>query len=160
MSPLPRTLIVGCGDLGTEIGIRMIAAGHDVIGWRRSVPEEAHGIAMRSVDVLERIDEPVGEIDSLVIALAPRYGSGDDYDRTYLDGVAHALAAVSRSGYAPRRALLVSSTAAYGAASGPVDEATVLEPADGRAATVRGFRLVPLTAVNWVRVDAADAAVV
>ena len=32
-------LMAGCGDLGTEAGLRFAAAGHRVVGWRRS-PEK------------------------------------------------------------------------------------------------------------------------
>ncbi|MGN6442695.1 MAG: SDR family NAD(P)-dependent oxidoreductase, partial [Arthrobacter sp.] len=29
-------LLAGCGDLGTEAGLRFAALGHRVVGWRRS----------------------------------------------------------------------------------------------------------------------------
>src|SRR5690349_24004992 len=41
-------LLAGCGDLGTEAGLRFAAAGHRVVGWRRSpdkLPAEIEGVA-------------------------------------------------------------------------------------------------------------------
>ena len=41
-------LLAGCGDLGTEAGLRFAAAGHRVVGWRRSpekLPAAIEGVA-------------------------------------------------------------------------------------------------------------------
>ena len=73
-------LLAGCGDLGTETGLRFAAAGHRVVGWRRSpdkLPAEIEGVATTRELFLEILDEP-------------RFGSGR-YTTAYLDDARGAL---------------------------------------------------------------------
>ena len=126
-------LIVGCGDLGTEVGLRLHAAGERVIGWRRNPPAGPQpGIEFAAVDIVAGCEWPGADL--LVIAAAP--GRDDGYEDTYLTGLQHVLQSMDAAGAAPRRALLVSSTAVYGSASGDVDETTPIAAPEGRAAVL------------------------
>lgn len=123
-------LLAGCGDLGTEAGLRFAAAGHRVVGWRRSpekLPPRIEGV---SAD-LSGTDLPVIPADTtaVVVAVAADSPTETAYRAAYVDGLAHVLDAMERDGVTPRRVLFVSSTAVYGdAAGGWVDEGTTAAP--------------------------------
>ena len=136
------TLIIGCGDLGTEIALRLIARGDRVIGWRRRPPAEGSPIEFVPVDVTRPVALPHADIDRLVVCLAPRRDGSDDYTTTYLDGIRHVRDACAERGRIPERSVLVSSTAVYGDVVGTVDERTpiphptALSRSTGRAAVL------------------------
>jgi len=129
---MPHTLIVGCGDLGTEVGLRLTAAGHRVTGWRRMLPAGGSPIDFVSADVTGPVQVP-DDTTHLVICLAPRRDGTDDYETTYLDGLRNVLAGLRTR---PERAVLVSSTAVYGSLVGRVDEDTPIPDPSGRAAAL------------------------
>ncbi|OMH24750.1 hypothetical protein BKD30_07600 [Tersicoccus phoenicis] len=61
-------LIVGCGDLGTEAGLRFAAAGHRVTGWRRrpeALPAALHGVAADVVAAARLSSESAGGLPAL-----------------------------------------------------------------------------------------------
>lgn len=123
-------LLAGCGDLGTEAGLRFAAAGHHVVGWRRSpskLPPAIEGVAADlSAPGLPRIP---ADTTAVVIAVAADSPSEEAYRAAYLGAVNHVLDAVARDRAAPRRVLFVSSTAVYGDAGGSwVDESTTPNP--------------------------------
>lgn len=123
-------LLAGCGDLGTEAGLRFAAAGHRVVGWRRSpekLPAAIEGVAAD----LGSADLPAVPADTtaVVVAVAADSSTESAYRTAYVDGLAHVLDALERDGVAPRRVLFVSSTAVYGDAGGGwVDESTTAAP--------------------------------
>ncbi|MGY3318203.1 SDR family oxidoreductase [Arthrobacter sp. TE12232] len=123
-------LLAGCGDLGTEAGLRFAAAGHRVVGWRRSpgkLPAAIEGVAAD----LSSSELPAVPTDTtaVVVAIAADSPTEDAYRSAYVDGLAHVLDAVLASGATVRRVLFVSSTAVYGDAGGGwIDERTTPEP--------------------------------
>lgn len=123
-------LLAGCGDLGTEAGLRFAAAGHRVVGWRRSpakLPVEIEGAAAD----LSTADLPPVPADTtaVVVAVAADSPTEAAYRAAYVDGLSHVLDALVRDGVTPRRVLFVSSTAVYGDAGGDwVDESTTPAP--------------------------------
>lgn len=123
-------LLAGCGDLGTEAGLRFAALGHHVVGWRRSpakLPPEIAGVAADlSAPDLPKVPEDTAAV---VIAVAADRPSEDAYRAAYVGAVTNVLDALARDGVAPQRVLFVSSTAVYGDADGGwVDEATDPNP--------------------------------
>ncbi|WP_406633813.1 SDR family oxidoreductase [Pseudarthrobacter quantipunctorum] len=123
-------LLAGCGDLGTEAGLRFHALGHRVVGWRRSpakLPSAIEGVA---ADLSAPELPPVpADTTAVVIAVAADSPSEDAYRASYVDGLTHVLDALERDGVQPGRVLFVSSTAVYGdAAGGWVDERTPAAP--------------------------------
>lgn len=123
-------LLAGCGDLGTEAGLRFAAAGHRVVGWRRSpekLPAAIEGVAAD----LGGTSLPAVPADTtaVVVAVAADSPTEAAYRSAYVDGLSHVLDALERDGVTPRRVLFVSSTAVYGDAGGGwVDERTTAVP--------------------------------
>lgn len=121
-------VLAGCGDLGTEAGLRFAAAGHRVLGLRRSPQHLPEAITGLPVDLAtERPDLP-DDTEVVVVALTADRRDADGYRRTYLDGMTNTLDALDRRGLRPRL-LFVSSTAVYGVDDGSeIDEDTPTEP--------------------------------
>jgi nucleoside-diphosphate-sugar epimerase len=124
-------LLAGCGDLGTEAGLRFAAAGHQVVGWRRSpekLPTEIEGVA---ADVGSPQLPPVpADTSAVIVALAADSSTEAAYRAAYVDGLTNVLDALARDEVTPHRMLFVSSTAVYGDADGGwVDESTQAAPA-------------------------------
>ncbi|MDR6415747.1 SDR family oxidoreductase [Pseudarthrobacter sulfonivorans] len=123
-------LLAGCGDLGTEAGLRFAAAGHRVVGWRRSpekLPAAIEGVAadLGSAD----LPSVPADTTAVVVAVAADSPTEAAYRAAYVDGLANVLAALERDGVTPQRVLFVSSTAVYGDAGGGwVDERTTAAP--------------------------------
>jgi nucleoside-diphosphate-sugar epimerase len=124
-------LLAGCGDLGTEAGLRFASAGHRVVGWRRSpdkLPAEIEGAAA-NLSTAELPPVPA-DTAAVVIAVAADAPTEEAYRSAYLNGVAHVLDALERDHVTPERVLFVSSTAVHGDAEGGwVDENTTPNPA-------------------------------
>jgi nucleoside-diphosphate-sugar epimerase len=123
-------LLAGCGDLGTEAGLMFAAAGHRVVGWRRSpskLPQEVEGVA---ADLSSPDLPPIpADTTAVVVAVAADSPTEAAYRAAYVDGLSHVLDALQRDSVIPRRVLFVSSTAVYGDAGGGwVDESTTTAP--------------------------------
>ncbi len=122
--------MAGCGDLGTEAGLRFAAAGHRVVGWRRS-PEKLPPVIEGAAADLSSGELPPMPADTtaVVVAIAADSPTEDAYRAAYVDGTSNVLDAVLDSGAPVRRVLFVSSTAVYGDAGGEwIDENTTPEP--------------------------------
>ncbi|MEK6310929.1 MAG: SDR family NAD(P)-dependent oxidoreductase, partial [Curtobacterium sp.] len=105
-------VIAGCGDLGTEAGLRFAALGHHVIGLRRRGELLPWPLEGRSTDL--RNEVPTIPDDTTVVVVATAAGSRDvdEYRATYVGGLRNVLDGVDASGAAPR-IVVVSSTAVY-----------------------------------------------
>ena len=130
----PDVLLVGCGDLGSAVGLRLAGLGHGVVALRRDaakVPAPLRGV---SVD-LTRDRPDLGDLRPrhVVVALTARPRTEASYRATYVEGMGRALDALAATGHVPERAVLVSSTAVHGSRVDPPidDEATPARPADG-----------------------------
>lgn len=122
-------LIAGCGDLGTEAGLRFAVAGHRVMGWRRSPELLPSSIEGTAVDLSGELPAVPADTDILVIAIAADERTEAAYRAAYVQSVARILAALRRDAVQPRRLIFVSSTTVYGQdASGTVDEETPTAP--------------------------------
>lgn len=134
----PDVLLVGCGRLGSAVGLRLAERGHRVAGIRRRAEDVPPPIVPVAADLTrEEPALPPLDLDLLLVALTARPRSEDAYRATYLDGMLRALDAVEAQGARPRRAVLVSSTAVHGdprpGADPDVDEDTPPDPRDAPA---------------------------
>ena len=127
-------LLVGCGDLGAAVGLRLADLGHDVLALRRNAGAVPPPLRGRAVD-LTREAPDLHDVGArfVVVALTARPRTEDSYRATYVDGMGRALDAVAATGQLPERAVLVSSTAVHGSSEDPPlqDESTPPAPKDG-----------------------------
>ncbi|GAA4679031.1 NAD(P)H-binding protein [Nocardioides nanhaiensis] len=129
-------LMIGCGDLGARIGLRLADVGHRVLALRRRADLVPAPLQALSVDLTaETPSLPSLDLRYLVVALTARPRSEESYRATYVEGLRRALDAVEAAGKRPERAVLVSSTGVYGEVPDGtlVDEDLEPTPADGPA---------------------------
>ncbi|WP_370207880.1 hypothetical protein [Aeromicrobium sp.] len=133
----PDTLLVGCGRLGADVGLRLAALGHQVVGIRRQADQVPAPLVGLSAD-LSREEPTLPDLDLhlLAVVLTARPRSEESYRATYVDGMLRALDALDHQGARPRRAVLVSSTAVNGDGDDVITEQTPPAPADGPAAVL------------------------
>lgn len=127
-------LLVGCGDLGSAVGLRLADRGHDVLALRRNADRVPAPLTGRSVDLTHETPDLTGlRARFVVVALTARPRTEESYRATYVDGMRRALDALDATGHPPERAVLVSSTAVHGSGPRPEleDETTPARPADG-----------------------------
>lgn len=131
-------LIAGCGDLGTEVGLRFARLGHTVVGLRRNatmLPAEIFG---QAVDLSTTKPVIPGDTEFVVVAISAGSPTVEAYRAAYLKGLGNLLDALAThdensAGVTHRRVLLVSSTAVYDVNDGSrVDEQT---PANAKPGT-------------------------
>ncbi len=128
-------LIAGCGDLGTEVGLRAAAAGHTVYGLRRSADRLPAPIRPLAGDLGGDLPDLPGDVEVVVSAAAPDTRDAAAYRRSYLDGPQRLLDALERADAPVARVLLVSSTAVYDVHDGSwVDETTPTGPGSAAGA--------------------------
>lgn len=146
-------VLAGCGDLGTEVGLRLAATGRRVVGLRRTPEHLPDAILGQAVDLSrERPDIPA-DTELIVIATTADESDADGYRRAYLAAVDHVLDGVEAAGARPSRILFVSSTAVHDESDGGwVDEETPISPPTATAQVVRDaeLRLLERSAVGTV----------
>lgn len=124
---MANILIAGCGDVGSTLGLALLAAGHRVWGLRRDPAALPSGIRPLAADLAEPATLaglPSGLEYVFYTAAAGGY-SEDRYRSAYLDGVRNLLGALRRGGQHPRRLFFTSSTSVYAQSDGQwVDEAS------------------------------------
>lgn len=128
---MSKVLIVGCGDIGTALALRLIANAHEVWGIRRDPSGLPPGIGRIAADVHSPIapDALPYEVDQVVYILTASARNEAAYRLAYVDGLANALSALVKSGASPHRLVYVSSTAVYGQDDGRwVDESSPATP--------------------------------
>lgn len=151
-----RVLIAGCGYVGSELGRRLVVAGHRVWGLRRDPRGLPDGVEPLARDLVrDRSLGPLPAIGALVYSAAPDAGGEEGYRAVYLEGLQNLLGTLDvgdSRGDMPARLILVSSTAVYGQNDGStVDETSPAEPVDYRGRVLlEAERLVARSATESV----------
>lgn len=127
-----RTVIVGCGYLGSALGRALVSAGHHCIGTTTTetrVAEIAESGVMPAVVGLEdteKLHELIVDREALFLAAAPN-SAHPSYRQVYLDGARSVTRAVA--GTRVQHIIYTSSTGVYGQQDGTwVDERSPTEP--------------------------------
>ena len=127
---MTRIVIAGCGDVGSRLGILLVADGHQVWGLKRNpatLPPTLRPLAADLADPAS-LDLPQ-DVDYVVYAASAGGFTEQRYRAAYVDGVANLLAALEKTGQRPKRVILVSSTSVYAQDDGRwVDEDSPAEP--------------------------------
>lgn len=132
MNKTPYLLIVGCGDLGSRLGLRMVKLGWQVYGARRDISQLPAAITGVSIDLYKDTlpeDWPEHSLDYVVFCVAPSKGEYDQYYQLYYKGLANTLSWLQQMQQQPKHLLVVSSSAVYAQNDGHwVDENSLTEP--------------------------------
>ncbi|BBG31442.1 MULTISPECIES: SDR family oxidoreductase [Zymobacter] len=122
------TLILGCGDIGSALGERLLAAGHRVIGARRHPERLPSGITPLAFDVTQP-PEALPDADILVYAVSAERFEESAYKTAYPEGLDAVLTLAEQQKRPPRHVFFVSSTSVYDQNQGEeVDEESATEP--------------------------------
>lgn len=152
-------VIVGLGQLGSDVAARLVARGEDVVGIRRTPPPEPAPLAepveghltLQLLDIATDLPSLPADTTAVVISLAPRARSVEAYDALYRAGITNVLAAVAALTGPPPRVVFVSSTAVWSEDAGEsLDDASPARPATGTARAL-------LAAEDAVRAAVAEA---
>lgn len=137
-----RVAVLGCGYVGLALGRQLDAAGHEVVGVRRSVAgateiEEAGLTAVRA-DVTDASElSAIPDADAVVFAASAEGRDTEAARRIYVDGLRTVVEHFGARKRQPDRLVYTSSTGVYGDHGGNwVDEATPLDPVDDRTAAL------------------------
>ncbi len=132
--PRPDVLLVGCGRLGSDVGLRLAALDHRVAGIRRRAEDVPAPIIAVPADLSRESPRlPDLYLGLVLVALTARPRTEESYRSTYVDGMLRALDALESAGTAPHRAVLVSSTAVHADTDEVITEDTAPDPQDGPA---------------------------
>lgn len=126
-----RVLIAGCGYVGTELGVVLATAGHDVAGLRRDTMDLPPEIRPVAADLTDRgsLAAVPPKLDAVVLAASPDAREAAGYRAAYLDGPRNLLTFLADRGDALQRVVLTTSTAVYGHREGEwVNEDSPTEP--------------------------------
>ena len=127
-----RVLIVGCGDVGSELARRLLADGCTVYGLRRRTHLLPSGVRPVAGDVSDAASLPAmpAGIDALCYTAAADARSPEAYRAAYVDGPRNVLRAIAPAS-APWRVLFASSTRVHPQSAGEwVDEASFTDSDD------------------------------
>jgi nucleoside-diphosphate-sugar epimerase len=126
---MARVLIAGCGYVGTALGLRLLAQGHEVWALRRdpsALPDAFNKLSADLANPSELGAVPAA-LDYVVYAASAGEASDAAYERAYVMGLSNLLGAIAGRGV--RRVFFTSSTAVYAQTEGAwVDEDSETAP--------------------------------
>ena len=127
---MAKILLLGCGDLGRKLALRLITAKHTVIAVKRTAlktPIVGLQVVLADITAAQSVQKIPTDVDIVVFVLSPSERNKAAYQKLYGQGLLNVLSyfthtSLSTSGARPR-CLLVSSTSVYGQVNGEwVDE--------------------------------------
>lgn len=110
-----RTLLVGCGRIGTRLGEGLVAAGGEVTAIRRDTAGLPDTFTSLALDLREPVGRELPEVDAMVITLTPGMNRSPVHPTGYTDALEHLATALPSL---PPRVLFVSSTRVFEGSSG------------------------------------------
>ena len=149
---MAKILLLGCGDLGRKLAVRLIAAKHAVIAVKRNPlksPLAGLQVVLADITAEQSVKKIPTDVDIVVFVLSPSQRNKADYQSLYEQGLLNVLshfthASSSTSGASPR-CLLVSSTSVYGQDNGE----WVDEESPAQASSFNGKALVQAEQQLW-----------
>jgi nucleoside-diphosphate-sugar epimerase len=160
---MSRVAILGCGYVGLRLGYRLTAAGHDVVGVRRSA-SAMNAIARAGMEpVAADVTDPdslarVPDAEWLVFAASSGGRGADAARRVFVDGLETVLEQFGGRDATPDRLVYTSSTGVYGDHGGDwVDEETPVEPTTEKTEVLAEAERLALSAGDEYGIDGAVA---
>ena len=130
---MAKVLMIGCGDLGTAIAVRLFNSGHMLTGVRKGSQALPHGMQTIQADVtLPNTLSPLESLNPNIIIYCVSAGGSTDaqYHAAYVQGLKNVLTTQSKN-KALQHVFFVSSTRVYGQITDQLlDENTPANPAD------------------------------
>ncbi len=127
-----KVLIVGCGDLGATVAVRLAELGFETIGLKRH-PADIKGVAIILADVTRT--ETLRSLydiqpDIIIYCVAANGQTDEQYKAQYVDGLNNVLA-IQEQNLKLKHVFFISSTRVYGQATDELlSEANPAIPAD------------------------------
>lgn len=109
---MAKVMLVGCGDLGTEIAVRLHHSGHEVIGVRKS--SRALPLDMQTIQADVTMPNTLAQMhaEMIVYCVAASAQTDENYALHYVKGLRNVLQ--SQAGPQLKHVFFVSSTRVYG----------------------------------------------
>lgn len=136
-----RVLLIGCGQLGTALGTRLVREGAQVAAVRRDASHLPGDFTAISADLRRPLERPLPAADAMLITLPPGIEQSSDGSALYGSALRHLAASLPS---VPRRVVFVSSTRVFDGMRGehPIDERDEPVPASDRARALREAELL------------------
>ena len=117
-------LIAGCGDVGTELGLRLARTGHKVWGLKRNPDTLPEALQPLQADLSKPVTlQNLPPVDYVFYIAAADGFDAQRYQSVYADGVANLLQALQTAQQQIKHFFFISSTSVYGQTNGEwVDE--------------------------------------
>ena len=149
---MAKILLLGCGDLGRKLAVRLIAAKHTVIAVKRTPlksPLAGLQVVLADITVAQAVEKIPTDVDIAIFVLSPSERNKAAYQKLYGQGLLNVLSyfthtSLSTSGARPR-CLLVSSTSVYGQVNGE----WVDEESPAQASSFNGKALIQAEQQLW-----------
>ncbi|MBD9361929.1 SDR family oxidoreductase [Methylomonas fluvii] len=128
---MAKILVIGCGDIGYPVALRLHQLGHQVTGLKRSAPANStpFPIFIADIRLASSLVALPSSFDAVIFIVAPDSRQAEEYQALYDVGLRNLLAHFAAAETSPCW-LMVSSTSVYEQNSGEwVDETSVTEPA-------------------------------
>lgn len=128
---MSRILIAGCGDIGSALGVRLHADGHQVWGLRRganALPSEIRALRA-DLTISNALGVLPDGLDAAIYMATPDGYDDAAYEAAYVRGLENLIAALLAGSRSIARLIFVSSTSVYGQSDGEwVDEESATRP--------------------------------
>ena len=128
---MAKILLVGCGKIGTQLGLEMAESGHECYGLRRTpnqLPNVLHTITA-DVTKPDTLTNLPGGLDFVVFTLTPASADEEGYRSTYIAGLKNLIQALHQQQQSLQRFFFISSTSVYSQSHGEwVDEYSDINP--------------------------------
>jgi len=136
---MAKILLIGCGDLGSEVARLLVAAQHTVVGVRRSDRPYPHGQCIQADITQADSLKPLTELkpDIVIYCVAASAQTDEAYRQQYVEGLKHVLETQKRN-TSLKHVFFISSTRVYGQKTHQVLDETV----EAVAADFGGERLL------------------
>ena len=141
---MAKTLIIGCGAIGSQLAHVLVAKGHQVTGLKRNPPKSDVGnIDYFTADITSPADlkDLSTDFDFLYFILSPDGRNEESYRAIYESGLNNLLDKFSQASSNPHW-IFVSSTSVYGQSEGEwVDEDSIAQPENATSQLIRRAEL-------------------
>lgn len=105
-----KTLLAGCGRIGTKVGIRLSELGGKAAALRRHPSDLPDSFEKISMDLTKSNIAPLGHYDAMVITITPSIGAESNSEQGYIESLKNLH---DRLPSLPDRVVFVSSTGVF-----------------------------------------------